>query len=167
MINEYAAKGYCKEDLSLIENYNKAVTDTTQVWDCHHRLEIQDDIKLSKKELIDNRLYYQRPANELIFLTHSDHVKLHNAGKRNPMYGKKLSEKARKKVSLAGIGRIPWNKGKPAWNKGMQTDKNVCIKLSNAKKGNHWWNNGYKEIHCKECPGKDWIRGRIKKVSQK
>lgn len=28
-------------------------------------------------------------------------------------------------------------------------------------KGNHWWNNGMKEISAKECPGPDWKRGRI------
>ena len=37
MINEYCAKSYCCEDLSLIENYALAVADTTQAWDCHHR----------------------------------------------------------------------------------------------------------------------------------
>lgn len=28
-------------------------------------------------------------------------------------------------------------------------------------KGNHWWNNGMKEISAKKCPGPDWKRGRI------
>ena len=23
----------------LIENYNKAISDTTQIWECHHRME--------------------------------------------------------------------------------------------------------------------------------
>ena len=41
MINEYCAKKFCCEDLSLIENHALAVADTTQTWDCakqHMRL---------------------------------------------------------------------------------------------------------------------------------
>jgi len=38
--------------------------------------------------------------------------------------GKKFSEESRRKMSLAQLGRIPWNKGKVglqvAWNKGMK-----------------------------------------------
>ena len=37
MINEKRAKSYCKDDISLIENYDKAIADNTQVWHCHHR----------------------------------------------------------------------------------------------------------------------------------
>ena len=36
---EYA-KNYCSEDISLIENYDKAVNDKEQTWHCHHRREI-------------------------------------------------------------------------------------------------------------------------------
>ena len=50
MINEYQAKRYCKEDLSKIENYDKAIADTSQIWDCHHRTEIWWNC--SKKELL-------------------------------------------------------------------------------------------------------------------
>ena len=34
---------YCKVDISKIENYDKAMSDTEQVWDCHHRLEFTLD----------------------------------------------------------------------------------------------------------------------------
>lgn len=38
-------------------------------------------------------------------------------------------------------------------------------KLSNARKGKmkncHWWNNGIEQKFCKECPGEDWIMGRL------
>ena len=62
---------YCREDLSLIENYDKAINDNTQIWRCHHRLEIQDNGKIiyTSKQLQDMGLYYNRPASELIFLT--------------------------------------------------------------------------------------------------
>ena len=91
-MNIKAVKKYCCEDISLIENYEKAINDTTQTWDCHHRLEIELD--KSVQELIDLGLYYDRPAKELIFLTHSEHAVLHmltGQGKRHSqiMKGKK------------------------------------------------------------------------------
>ena len=41
MISENQVKKYCREDISLIENYDKAINDKTQTWDCHHRKESQ------------------------------------------------------------------------------------------------------------------------------
>lgn len=114
MINEICAKNYCIEDISLIENYEKAITDTTQTWVCHHR----DEVKVlpsgmtvisSYKDLIENGRYYGRPANELIFLTKSEHNRLHNMH---------MSEDRRKKIIAAKKGKSSWNKGIPAWNKG-------------------------------------------------
>ena len=67
---------FCCEDVSLIENYDKAIADSER-WDCHHRLEIQNNKTISKDELIQNNLYFNRPASELIFLTVSEHAKLH------------------------------------------------------------------------------------------
>ena len=96
MINTNIRPGkryWAEGELTKIENYEKAIADTTQVWDCHHRLEIQDGKPVLKKDLIAQGLYYRRPAEELIFLTHSEHRNLHNAGKYNK-------------------GNIPWNKGK-------------------------------------------------------
>lgn len=75
MIKEISAWAFCKDDISKIENYDKAVADTTQSWDCHHRTEIWWNC--SAQELIDNECYYHRPAKELIFLTHGEHSKLH------------------------------------------------------------------------------------------
>lgn len=77
MISERQIKKYCCEDISLIENYYKAINDKTQVWDCHHRLEIHGKILLSANELKDLDLYYNRPAYELIFLTKQEHHELH------------------------------------------------------------------------------------------
>ena len=72
MINE-GVKKYCKEDISLIENYNDAIADKEQTWDCHHR---RENI-LSRKELIKLGEYFNRPASELIFLTQKEHRALH------------------------------------------------------------------------------------------
>ena len=46
----------------LIENYDMAVNDKTQLWDCHHRLEITNNGDfISRKELIKMNLYFHRP----------------------------------------------------------------------------------------------------------
>lgn len=82
MINIKKSKLYCREDLSLIENYDKAIADETQTWCCHHRDEIRVlpsgmTVHRTRAELIENGRYYGCPANELIFLTASEHKKLH------------------------------------------------------------------------------------------
>ena len=76
-------KYYCK-DFQLIENYELAINDDNQIWQLHHKLE---ETGLSKDDLINKGLYYNRPPNELIFLTIHEHRQLHTIGDRNPMYG--------------------------------------------------------------------------------
>ena len=107
MINEYCAKSYCCEDLSLIENYDLAIADTTQTWDCHHRGEILPCGRYEAKDLKKFGLYYKRPACELIFLTHADHQSLHHKGVPK-------SEEHKQKMSDAhkGVPR-PYLKGVP------------------------------------------------------
>lgn len=108
MINYKLAKKYCSEDISLIENYEQAALDTTQVWNIHHRKEI--DLKMLQKELIASGQYYNVPASELIFLTKADHSKLYaNASFYNKRPGKsiknkQLSEEHKRKISLATSG---------------------------------------------------------------
>lgn len=107
MINEYCAKKFCKEDISKIKNYDKAIADTTQMWECHHITETWWNC--SKQDLIDNECYYGRKACELIFLTPSEHRSLHHKGKI-------VSEETRKKMSELF-------KGKPSTHKGIITSK--------------------------------------------
>ena len=80
MICKKTAKSFCCEDLSLIENYELAINDTTQTWDCHHRGEILPCGRFSADDLKKFGLYYKRPASELIFLTQSEHRQLHFKG---------------------------------------------------------------------------------------
>lgn len=101
MINEFNLRKYCCEDISLIENYNEAVNDTTQIWDCHHRKEIE--LNKNRQELIDMGLYYNRPASELIFLTHSEHTSLHTKGHKYHL-GKCHSEEFKHERSEAYKG---------------------------------------------------------------
>ena len=79
MISE-SYKKYCCEDPSLIENYDKAIADTKQTWDCHHRGEVLPCGRFSRDDLKKFGLYYNRPASELIFLTSSEHQQLHLKG---------------------------------------------------------------------------------------
>lgn len=54
---------------------------------------------------------------------------------KNPMFGKKQSESAKRKIGLANKGKTPWNKGLT-----KETDervKNISIKISG--KNHHWY----------------------------
>lgn len=103
MISKHIKK-FCKEDPSKIENYDKAIADTTQVWHCHHRDEVRTlpsgmVVIRSSEELIENDRYYNCPANELIFLTNSEHIKLHSTVR-------KCSELTKSKISKSNKGQI-------------------------------------------------------------
>ena len=136
-------KKFCKDDISLIENYDKAIADKTQVWQCHHRRETI----FSKSDLIEIGEYYNRPACELIFLTPTDHRRLHNLGKPSGMKGKHHSEESRKKLSES--------------KKGKHLSEETRTKLSESIKCKHWYNNGVICVRAKTCP-EGFVPGRIK-----
>ena len=79
MINEKCAKSYCSEEISLIENYQQAISDEEKMWDIHHRRECDSEGRtlFTKKQLKEIGLYFKRPAEELIFVTRSMHKKMH------------------------------------------------------------------------------------------
>ena len=122
MINIKKTKRYCKEDISKIKNYDKAIADTTQVWECHHMTETWWNC--TAQDLIENECYYNRKACELIFLTRAEHNKLHKKGKHH-------SEETRKKISEAC-------KGRPSPTKGLHFSEETKKKLSEAQKGKSW-----------------------------
>lgn len=125
---KYVSK-FCCEDISLIENYDKAIADEKR-WECHHRLETHDENgnlrliedRLFREDLKDLGLYYYRPASELIFMAKSDHVRLHFKGthkseesKRktsNSLMGHSVSNETRQKISKACKGNESPMKGK-------------------------------------------------------
>lgn len=112
MINITQAKKYCNEDLSKIENYEKAMADDTQVWVMHHRLEThfsngderQPNARLSHKELKALGVYYKRPADELIFVTKANHNKLHFGGRESPNKGNHFTEEQKLELSKLHSG---------------------------------------------------------------
>ena len=85
MINEFWAKRYCSEDISLIENYQQAIADEERMWDIHHRSECDSEGRtlFTRRQLIEMNLYFKRPASELVFVTKSMHKKLHREQMRN------------------------------------------------------------------------------------
>ena len=107
MINEYNAKRFCCEDISLIENYDKAIANTTQTWDCHHRGEILPCGRFSPNDLKKFGLYFNRPAAELIFLTPTAHQWLHFKGVPRSEATKKAISDAKKGIPKPYLKGIP------------------------------------------------------------
>lgn len=140
-------------EVNKIENYDLAIADTTQVWHCHHKLEIQGDKVISKNDLIKQGLYYHRPAEELIFLTRSEHMILHGkhprirkVGELNSFYGKHHSEETKKRISKSRKGKCV---GKDNFNYGKAKSEEVRKKISQSKKGHIPWNKGLKLVNRK------------------
>lgn len=166
MVNEKQAHKYCSEDISTIENYDKAIADSTQTWDCHHRCEILPCGRFSKDDLIKFGLYWKRPASELVFMTQFDHLSMHMKGREPATKGKQAwnhgmcgvyhhSEEAKRKMSKTRKGKQPWNAGQNLSEEHKQHDNEAMI-------GMLWWNNGVKCVRARECPGTEWKRGRLK-----
>lgn len=69
-----------------IENYEQAKADDFEGWHCHHRLETHTadgkrrKVDITREELIAMNMYYNRPANELIFMKAGEHISLHKRG---------------------------------------------------------------------------------------
>ena len=157
---KYHFEKYCK-NYQDIENYGKAKADDFIGWNCHHRLEthtsdgIRRDVDISHKELKALGMYYNRPANELIFLTSREHSSLHKKGKPGPNKGKHFSEETKKKMAEA--------------SKGKKLSEEIRKKLREAHKGNtnvrgrRWYNNGKISKRAYECP-EGFVPGRIKKL---
>ena len=112
-------KRYCK-NIEDVENYEKAKADNFEGWCVHHHLETHTSdgerrlVDITADELNALGMYYNRPAEELIFMTSKEHTSLHRKGKyfseehklklsenHKGMLCKKHTEEAKQKMSAA------------------------------------------------------------------
>lgn len=190
MIDRYRASKYCCEDITLIENYDKAIADTTQTWQIHHRDEIRTlpsgmVVYRTQEDLIESGRYYNCPANELIFLTKSEHNKLHMKYRpklSEDVYCKAvrtrherghhlLSEATKRKISESHKGKSSWNKGKhykceaiSIALSGKHLSDNTKRKMSLSRSGRKWYNDGINEYFIYPNESLDiYSLGRLKK----
>ena len=153
MIKVKNIKQYCCEDISNIENYEQA-KNSHEIWDCHHRAEVLPCGNFSREDLKKFGLYWNRPADELIFMTHAQHAKIHSTGKHY-MLGKHLSAEHRLNISTSNKGKKVSESTKKkisASKKGKHLSDFIRQKISASIKGKHWYNNGLQELQAHECP---------------
>ena len=144
----------------MIENYDKAIADNTQTWQCHHRLETHNSdgerrlVDISSSELIALGMYFDRPPEELIFLTSAEHVSLHKKGKyASEETRKRLSEAHKRQMSEAHKRQLSeaFKGRKNTWFIGKHHSEEAKKKISEAMKGKAPWNKGK---HWKLVDGK-------------
>lgn len=172
---------YCK-DIESVKNYDKAKADNFKNWHCHHVLETHNSdgerrlVDISHDELKALGMYYNVPAEQLIFMSSSEHLSLHNKGKLSPktvehrnkiseaLKGRPLSEEHRKKLSETLKGRTfseehkkkigEAKKGKP----GKPLSEETKNKLSEALSGRKFSEEHKKKIG-KTKKGNTYVRG--------
>ncbi len=129
MINIEGAYMFCRDEISLIENYYEAKNDQTEIWICHHRDEIRllpsgIEVRRTVDDLKDDNRYYNCPANELIFLRRSEHAKLHATGR---VYSEAT------KIKLSKNAYKQWNN-----QRNTEIGKKVLNNLKCNHKGQRW-----------------------------
>ena len=146
-------KSYCSESLELVENYMAAKADDFEGWCIHHRLEIQPDgTRVSAKELIDQNLYYGRPASELVFMRFEEHSALHITG-NTYMKGHKHSAETRKKMSEAHKGRTLSEETRKKLSEALSGDNNPMYGMHHSEESRRKISES-----CKGKPG--WLKGK-------
>ena len=173
---------YCK-DYEKIENYEKALADNFKGWNCHHRLETHNSdgerrlVDITVAELQALGMYYNRPPEELIFLTSREHNAF-NKGKPTWSKGKHLSEEHKKKIAESQKGKKFSEEHKKKLGEAKKGEKNPFYgkkhseeskqKMREANKGKNiwtkgtrWFNNGKINIRAYECP-EGFVPGQLR-----
>ena len=81
-------------------------------------------------------------------------------GKPSKLKGRHLSEETKRKLSEANKGQVAWNKGKKMSEEFCRKMSEVA-KLSEERKGRHWYNDGTKSVMSKTCP-EGFVPGRLR-----
>lgn len=155
------ANQFCKEP-EKIENYEKAKSENFVRWNCHHRLETHNSdgikrlVSISRQELMALGVYFDRPPEELIYLTVSEHTSIHSSTRHrteeqkqkisNTLKGHQVSADVRKKISnkLKGqyipeevrrkISNTMKGGNSTSFKKGHKMSKETIMKMSESKK---------------------------------
>lgn len=141
MINYKFVKKCCNGDITLIENYDEAVSSNIG-YVLHHKLGLE--LKISGKELQERNLYFNRPPEELMFLTKNEHMRIHGYNRTPGNAGVPCSEETKLKISKALKGRPSYerteenrklqserHKGQIPWNTGLTKEQQPTF-------GKHW-----------------------------
>lgn len=143
-----------------VENHDKAFADNYEGWVLHHKL----GVGVPREELIGLNLYYDRPPQELIFVTEKEHRGIHNKGLKHKdswrrkiskvWKGKKKSEEQKERMRQAALRR--W-KNKEERARQSERIKAVCTperndKVRLGKLGKKWFTDGKVCVLRKECP---------------
>jgi len=89
-----------------------------------------------------------------------ENIRLAKLGEKNPFYGKTHTDEVKSKMSEDRTGEKNAFYGK---THNQETRQKIGEKNSENMKGMLWWNDGQTQKRSRECPGDDWIRGRLKK----
>ena len=81
-------------------------------------------------------------------------------GENHPNYGKKPSEETRKKQSEVKKGKRHSEESKRKISEKAKGENNHAY-------GKRWWNNKQINKFQVECPGNEWVHGRIHKIKNK
>ena len=113
MINIEIARAYCNENIEDIENFYKALSDKKELWHVHHKL----GETISRKELQERDMYYNRPANELIFLSPLEHCLRHHPDAKTLYMDDDgvVKKMCGKKNRLHGTGTLYKKRGRGCW----------------------------------------------------
>jgi hypothetical protein len=75
---------------------------------------------------------------------------------------KPLAEKTKEKISISNKGPRPHTAGENNSMYGYNWSEEQKSLLKEKRKGKVWWTNNIVSTMAKECPGSDWVRGRLK-----
>ena len=113
-----------------------------------------------------------RHANLGTHHTEETKVKISNSmqGEKNHFYNKKHTEETKILISQKrlGVKQTEEQKLKNSLGQlGVPKSESHKENIRKCKIGLFWWNNGTINKHSKTCPGEGWVKGHLKKITQK